>query len=270
VWDAQNETLLWVDLPVGELHMLRSGRDTTIARMPEPLSAVFLRRNGGLALAAQSGLYLTDRYGPDGVGDVTLLTAFENASRTLWPNDGCCDPAGRAWLGLTHIDGVHGAGSLLCITPDGSITVSKDGLTLPNGLGWTADGRHMYFIESSERALYRFRVDTTSGELLEEHVVARFDQALGVPDGLAIDLDDHIWVAFYGEGVLRRLAPSGETTDEAFIGVPEVTSCCFGDPSDAILYVTTGDWNRSGRRHAGAVFSLTVDVAGAPVARFAG
>jgi sugar lactone lactonase YvrE len=61
----------------------------------------------------------------------------------------------------------------------------------------------------------------------------------GVPDGLTVDADGCVWVAIWGGGVLRRLAPDG--TEDAALQVPvsQPTSCAFGGPGMTDLYVTT-------------------------------
>ena len=68
--------------------------------------------------------------------------------RQLRCNDGKCDPAGRFWVGRMSMDGAAGEGSLLRVDPDLAMVTRMSGLAIPNGLGWSLDGRRMYFLDS--------------------------------------------------------------------------------------------------------------------------
>jgi sugar lactone lactonase YvrE len=61
----------------------------------------------------------------------------------------------------------------------------------------------------------------------------------GVPDGLTVDADGCVWVAFWGGGVLRRFAPDGSLDAELPVPVSQPTSLAFGGPGLADLFVTT-------------------------------
>ncbi|MEK8141803.1 SMP-30/gluconolactonase/LRE family protein [Streptomyces sp. M10(2022)] len=56
-------------------------------------------------------------------------------------NDGCCDPSGRFWFGTMPYGPERGLGRLHRVDHDGSVTTVLDGLTIPNGPAFTADGR---------------------------------------------------------------------------------------------------------------------------------
>jgi sugar lactone lactonase YvrE len=269
VWDAGREALLWVDIPNGRLHLFQDSEDDVIAELGEPLSAIAPTTDGGLVLAAASGLYVTDSYGRDGIGPLQRLCALPTDGGRRWPNDGACDGAGRLWLGVCGSDDDSDDGVLLRIERLGRVTTMMEGLTLPNGIAWSRNGRWMWLVESHRRTLYRYRFDMDSGTISDEIVVVCFPDTLGIPDGLAIDADDHIWIVFYGEGVLRRLTPDGQTISEVHLPTPEATSCCFGGSRLEMLYVTSGDWNRKGALNAGALFGFTPPVpGGSPVGRF--
>jgi sugar lactone lactonase YvrE len=101
---------------------------------------------------------------------------------------------------------------------DGRITGLDRDLGLSNGLAWSSDGRHMFSVDTLRRTIYVREYDSATGETGQRRVHIRLDD--GYPDGIAMDADDHLWVAVWGAGEIRRFAPGGSTVDS--FGVPAV------------------------------------------------
>ena len=112
-------------------------------------------------------------------------------------------------------------------------------VTRSNGLGWTSDDTHMYFIDSPEQRVDVFDFDVEAGALGERRPFVAIDEADGIPDGLGVDDEGGIWVALYGGGCVRRYDARGHL--DAVLEVPgaNVTSCCFGGDDGSSLFVTT-------------------------------
>ncbi|KPC71623.1 gluconolaconase, partial [Streptomyces sp. NRRL F-6602] len=94
----------------------------------------------------------------------------------------------------------RGAGRLHRVGHDGSVTTVLDGLTIPNGPAFTADGTLMYLADSAEGRIDRFRVDPEDGRLLDRTAFAAFAPGAGSPDGMTVDDDGQLWVAVWGAG----------------------------------------------------------------------
>ena len=93
----------------------------------------------------------------------------------------------------------------------------------------------------------------------------------GLPDGMAIDAEGCLWVAFWRGGAVRRFTPDGRLLQEIAVPVQRTTSCCLGGPDLRDLYVTTARRSiREGPAEAGplagAVFRYRVPVPGVPAA----
>lgn len=74
-------------------------------------------------------------------------------------------------------------------------------------------------------------------------MVATIKKELGLPDGMAIDADDHLWVALFDGGKVIRIDPKkGETVFEVIVPVPKVTSCAFGGKNLDELYITSASY----------------------------
>jgi sugar lactone lactonase YvrE len=138
-----------------------------------------------------------------------------------------------------HIDESEPFGELYRLDPGGVLTPIVKGVTVSNGLGWSPDGSRMYYADSPMRRVDVFDYDPATGEAFARRVFADLSQAKGVPDGLTVDADGYVWVAMWGGGVLRRIAPDG--SEDAVLPMPasRPTSCAFGGPGLSELYVTT-------------------------------
>jgi sugar lactone lactonase YvrE len=70
-------------------------------------------------------------------------------------------------------------------------------------------------------------------------VFARFEEADGYPDGLAVDVAGHVWVAQWDGGCVTRFDPFGRVERKVRLPVKRVTSVAFGGPERRTLFITT-------------------------------
>lgn len=257
------DVLSWVDMPAGELHRIDLATGERTSRVvADLLSAAVPRLGGGYVVAADQGFgHLT----VDGLTDYTPAVP----SRTLRMNDAKADSRGRVWAGSAAWSFEPGQGALHSWAGDGPPARLDSGLTLPNGLGWSGDGARLLLVDSVERVLLAYDCDPDTGRVSGRRVAAHLDDVPGLPDGLAMDVEDCAWVAFYGGGRVCRVAPDGRRVAEIELPVTQVTSCAFG-AGDA-LYVTTARQDcqpaeLAAQPLAGAIFRIEVGVAGHPFA----
>jgi sugar lactone lactonase YvrE len=149
------------------------------------------------------------------------------------------------------------------------------GLAIPNGLGWSADGRTMYFTDSTWREVRAYPFHPATGAIGDGRTLLALSNDGGLPDGLTIDAEDHVWVACWGAGRVVRVAPDGVVVDRVELPVSQVTSCTFGGPDLADLYITTArerfDAADAAREpQAGGLFRCRPGMRGVPTVRFAG
>ncbi len=181
-------------------------------------------------------------------------------------NDGKCDPNGDFWIGTMHLNLEVGAGALYQVSPDFTSELKFPQRTISNGIAWSADGKTMYYIDTSEHKVRAFDFD--HGMLANERDVIHMDPRLGDPDGMTIDTEDKLWIAHWGGFCVRRWDPlNGEIMDEVSVAAPHVTSCCFGGDDLNTLYITTATSGMSPsqlRKHpqSGGIFSIVPGVKG--------
>ncbi len=263
VW--YDNKLIWVDIPAGEAHSLDpcTGRRRCVD-IGEPVGAVAPREDGMLVAATRSGFILVDPRR----GTVEMIAQVETDMPSNRMNDGKCDSRGRLWAGTQSEQLTPGAGGLYRLDLDGTVSQQLDGLTIPNGLGWSPSDRLFYLIDTAERALDAFDYCPDAGTISNRRRLVEFDPAGGEPDGLAVDLDGFIWVALWNGWGLHRYSPSGDLDRSLKFPVSHVTSCAFGGPELERLFVTTAALDQETRIAqplAGALFEVDPPAPGLPV-----
>jgi sugar lactone lactonase YvrE len=93
------------------------------------------------------------------------------------------------------------------------------------------------------------------------------------PDGMAIDVEDGIWVAFYGGGAVHRYDRDGQLSEVVEVpGASQVTACTFGGEDRRTLFITTSRENlgEDDEPDAGSLYRYEAGVTGAVPHPFAG
>lgn len=276
VWDPATTTLLWADVPRRRL-MRGDPSSGSVAEqaLPNAIASFGLRADGTL-VAARKGEIVT--WGLD--GDFTVLARVPGEVGRF--NDGKCDRQGRWWVGSISNPVEKRTGALYRVSPDKSVARLLDGVGISNGLGWTADDRTFFYVDSLSQGIDAFAFDAGSGELSRRRRVVDIPMPAGLPDGLAVDAEGCVWVAmFFGQSV-HRYTPDGVLDAVVDLPVTAVASVAFGGPALGTLYITTGvaPLGPMAERHgvvsrgveplAGSVFACTPGVDGVEVGRFAG
>ena len=236
LWDWRTGLLISVDIPAG-LVLVGDPRDgsTRSIAVGQPVSAAMLRGERELLLAVRDGFQSLD---PE-TGAVADLVAVEADRPENRMNDGACDPSGRCFAGTMAFDTSPGAGSLYRLDPDLSVRPVLTGLSISNGIGWSPSGRLMYHIDSPAGGVDAYDYDERTGLPCERRRVVHADPAWGLPDGLAIDAEGGIWVAFWDGSAVRRFDPGGALTDTIVLPAARPTRPAFGGAGLDRLFVTT-------------------------------
>jgi len=108
-----------------------------------------------------------------------------------------------------------------------------------NGIGWSPDGRRMYYVDSPTCRVDVFDVDLGTGLVAGRRTFLELARASGFPDGLAVDADGWLWVAFWDGGVVQRFTPRGRPDRRVEVPASRTTACAFGGAGLRDLYITT-------------------------------
>jgi sugar lactone lactonase YvrE len=266
-WRPEDEVLLWLDIPRGLLHMTRVRLGETITVELDEASAVFPAVGGGILTAG--GRRLTLRATRPGEGWAAQTVAEAPHGDGIRFNDAAVDPAGRVWVGSMDINEMEPLGTLYRLDSGRSLTPVVKGATVSNGIGWSPDGTRMYYNDSPMRRIDMFDYDQATGEAFQRRVFADLSGVNGFPDGLTVDADGYVWVAMFAGGTLRRFNPAGHPDAVIPLPVSQPTSCAFGGPGMADLFVTTAyrdltDEQREAEPLAGRLLRLRPGPVGLP------
>jgi sugar lactone lactonase YvrE len=260
-----------VDILAGAVHEWRpaTGEVATLAVGGE-VGAAVPRAGGGLVLAVGHELVLQ---APDGHRRVVAAVEQDVPGNRF--NDCRADPQGRLWAGTMSRTRAPGTAALYVLAPDGRLAAAISGTTISNGLGWSADGTRMYFIDSTTQRIDVLDFDGATGGIARRRPFALVDPADGLPDGLAVDAEDGVWVCLFGGAAVRRYDAGGRL--DAVVPLPVTNPTCpaFGGEDLRTLYVTSARHRLTPEQLAaeplaGALLALDPGVAGLPVHRFAG
>lgn len=263
LWDSAQNVLYWVDIEQRIVHRIDpTTNDHREWVVPKRVGTLARAADGKFILGLQGEIAEFD----PATGKVSTLAPLESDIFDNRCNDGKCDPVGRFWVGTMQLETKPGRGSLYCV--DDSMKVSKvlSGLTISNGMGWSPDAKHMYFIDSADHAVRQYQFSHDATVLGEERIILRFENDL--PDGMCVDSEGMLWIAFWGSGRVGRYDPAtGANLANVSVPAPYVSSCCLGGKDLKTLYITTArtDLTESETKDfplSGGLFSCEVDVRG--------
>jgi sugar lactone lactonase YvrE len=224
------------------------------------------RERGGLVVAGDRGFFFLDEES----GALTAIADPEPDKPDNRFNDGKCAPDGRFFAGTISLARRTGDARLYRLDPDLSVHEVFGPVTNSNGIAWSLDGRICYYIDTPRREVLAF--DYEHGELRN---VRRAFSTGGIdasPDGMCIAADGRLWIAFCHGGCVACFDPeTGAELRRVVIPCRETTSCAFGGPDLADLFVTTGVGPDEGEEHAGRLFVVRgLGSHGVPADSFAG
>jgi sugar lactone lactonase YvrE len=265
-WDPANNRLLLVDMLAGTIVAVDAEGDTRRHRLATVAATIRARRGGGYVLATENQFLLL---GPDLTEENALPPVFTDSQIRF--NEGGCDPQGRFYCGTMAYDETPGAGTLYRLDPDGSVSVTLREVTISNGLQWNRASDTVFYADTPTGRVDGFDFDPASGAFTGRRTFTDISGA-GHPDGMAIDVEDGIWVALWGGSAVHRYDRAGRLDLVVDLPVSNVTACAFGGPDLRILFITTSrqGLDPADQPDAGAVFRYEAGVRGAQQHAFAG
>ncbi|NNU79845.1 SMP-30/gluconolactonase/LRE family protein [Halovulum dunhuangense] len=195
-------------------------------------SAAARTSTGALLIATETGLMLFD---PDTHAGDTLcpLEADNPATRS---NDGRADRQGGFWIGTMGKQGEHEAGALYRWYR-GALRCLRRGLTTPNAICFSPDGRCAYFADTRLATIYRWLLGPEGWPIGAPEVFHVVDDPTARPDGAVTDESGALWVALWGGSRVIRIGTNGLAREQVTLPVSRPT--CPALTPDGRLFVTS-------------------------------
>lgn len=270
VWVPEENALYWVDIPAGALQRWSAASGhVDVWTAPEMLACITRHRDGGWVAGMESGFFHLHPH-TDGSLDSQLLAHVDHARTDMRLNDGRCDRQGRFWAGSMVLNmGANAADGALyrySAGQRGPLEPQLGGFIVPNGLGFSPDGRTMYLSDSHPyvQKIWAFDYDIDSGTPSGRRLFVDMNQFPGRPDGAAVDAEGCYWICGNDAGLIHRFTPDGRLDRSLAIPVKKPSMCAFGGSRLDTLFVTSirpGD-DHDEQSLAGGVFALDPGVTG--------
>lgn len=269
VWDDACERLRWVEISSGTVYDAALTDDGLVdvrsAHVDETVGAVLPAEGGGLVIAGARHVHYLGS-GGEPLRRVEIVP--QGAAARL--NDATVDPLGRVLVGTAPLEGAGVGRQLVAsIDPDGDVRTLLVGLNLANGMDFDPEGSTLFAVDSIPGRILAIPYDVRTGEAGPADVIWT---GLEIPDGLTVDAEGRIWVAFFGSGQVRCLDRDGTLLAVLDVPAPHPTCPTFAGPNLDRLIVTTArekltdaqleEWPLSG-----GIFVADVAAVGCPVRR---
>ena len=269
LWNEREQALYWVDIrrPAIRRFDYPSGRIDTWP-MPDLIGSIAFCVDGRLLVALPDRIALFD---PATAGLEPFVAAPRVDGHRF--NDGRVDHQGRFWAGTMHNVTRAPEGVLYVLDERRELSPQRSGICIPNSLGWSPDGRTMYFADSLRYAIFAYDFDAASGAMSNERVFAA-SQKPAFADGSAVDAEGFLWNAEFNGWRIVRYAPDGRIDRVIKVPTHRPTCCAFGGPNLDILYITTASQQMTAEElakqpFAGSLLAIDAGVRGLPEPRFA-
>lgn len=238
-WDPARHCLHWVDIRRGLVltgHLDSDGAIKVVDRLHlhGTVGAMAPSLRGSWIVANGDDLLEIDR------GEIVRRMPVLGSDGLRRFNDGKPDGAGRYLIGTLSLSEPSSSEQLLIVEGDGSHRVLDADLTLSNVLAWSADGTRLYSIDTLTRRVHTGSYDPVTGNTGTRGVLLELED--GYPDGMCVDAEDHLWIAMWGLGQVRRYSPDGTMIHVIDVPAPHTTSVAFaGELLDTLVITTTSD-----------------------------
>jgi sugar lactone lactonase YvrE len=266
VYDERRDALVWVDIGGKRIHRLHlAERRHEAWPAPDFPTSIGLRTDGGAIV---------------GLRDRVALWDYGGEFRTLAIIEPDLPDNGALWVG-TMQNNLHPNGAPKSMTRDSGAIYRIDGhgrvsqLTprefgITNTMAWTEDWRFLT-ADTTRNAIYAY--DLRAGVLSNKRIFTPpIDR--GAPDGSCLDVKGRLWnCRVAGGACVVCIRPDGAF--DRFVDLPCTwpTSCAFGGPDFATLYVTSARFTMTAEHigahpEEGALFALEVGARGRAEHRF--
>ena len=234
VWVEREGALYWVDIEGRKIFRLRPDGERDEWPTPLRVGSIAPRSSGGFIAGTDRGIAVIELNS----GTFEIIHHPEDHLPGNRFNDGKVDRRGRFWAGTMDDSQRAAQGSLYRIDADYRCTRFDEQYRITNGPAFSPEGDRMYHNDSARRVTYVFELDG-EGNPGERRLFAQYGGKDGHPDGMTVDSEGHLWIAFWGGWCIRRYSPDGRCVGTIEVPVEQPSSCAFGGSEMDRLYISS-------------------------------
>ncbi len=230
LWDAASGTLYFVDIKSSAVHAYQPASGKTQRYQFEDYMCWLLPRRDGDGFMAGTRRGLARLWLDQDKGQQLLLepvgaTPVLPAGVRL--NDAKVHPDGSLWFGSMHDEQPElRKGELYRLGPDLDVSMQAEHLHICNGPAFSRDGSIMFHNDSLAGITYQHAV--SKGRAGPARLWKAFTPQEGSPDGMCMDSEGGLWIAFWGASCVRRFLPDGSCDRLVQVSASQVSSVAFG------------------------------------------
>jgi sugar lactone lactonase YvrE len=234
VWVSREAALYWLDIKGRKIFRLGGRGQVDQWETPLRVGSLAPRASGGFIAGTDHGFAAIDLDS----GRFEIVHHPEAHLPDNRFNDGKVDRQGRFWAGSMDDTEKDATGTLYRIEPDFRCTAIDEGYKVTNGPAFSPGGELMYHNDSARQVTYAFDLDR-DGNASNRRVFATYGEGDGYPDGMTVDSEACLWIAFWDGWCVRRYSPAGECLTRIELPVARPTSCAFGGVDLDRHYITS-------------------------------
>lgn len=252
--DHEREVIWYSDVIAGGIHGVKPDGTPVATLDPDRMwtGGIMMNSDGSVLSSGQGGVRWNN---PHTGASGWLIDEIEgqavNGINEMWP-----DGQGGMVFGTIDMENIIAARdtrptALYRLTRDRRLIRLAEGLRFTNGIGYNPGRSELYLSETFGQGL---AWDVTPDfELVRKRVLLDRNDC----DGLAIDLQDNIWITgVYSPGIIRRVTPAGEEMEPVPTPPGTTTQVRFGGGDGRDMYIVlvpddAGDCLKNGRPLSG-------------------
>jgi sugar lactone lactonase YvrE len=269
VWVARENALYWLDIKGRKIFRLGENDEVTEWQTPTRVGSLVPRASGNFIGGTEDGIAAIE----PGARQFSILADPEDDLPDNRFNDGKVDRQGRFWTGTMDDSEREACGSLYRVDRNLEVSAIDSTYKVTNGPAFSPGGGTMYHNDSARQVVYAFELD--GDRVGERREFLRFGERDGYPDGMTVDSEGCLWIAFWDGWSIRRYSPDGEWLESIRVPVSRPTSCAFGGRDLDRLYITSASIGLDEKAlemqpNAGGLFMVMPGVRGLAEVPFAG
>jgi sugar lactone lactonase YvrE len=235
LWHPLRRQLFWFDILGKRLHSIEDGVPRSWSFVEMVSAAGWVSRDV-LLIAGERDLFLFDLE----TEEIETLAELEADDPGTRSNDGRADRQGGFWIGTMGKRGGDdpGRGSIWRWYR-GELRRLYSGLTIPNSICFSSDGRFAHFSDTLTHRIQRVALDQDGWPAGNaETFVDLGDEGL-LPDGATVDAAGNLWNAQWGAGRVACYGPDGRFLKAVPMGAGQTSCPAFGGEGLSTLYCTS-------------------------------